>query len=92
MKNNTTLLTQVREALAKDETLTSCLDNIYFLVNDGAVIIAGSVTQNSVRTLIKKIVAAVPGVNLLIDDLRVEPFPPRVSVQIDWAKGNMALV
>jgi osmotically-inducible protein OsmY len=93
MKKNINLLTLVQDALAKDSKLRSCIDNIYILVNDGAVIMAGSVAQESVKALAKKIVSSVPGVNLLIDDLKVEPArAQRVGVQIDWAKCSMALV
>ncbi|HEY0745038.1 MAG TPA: BON domain-containing protein [Chryseosolibacter sp.] len=83
----------VKKALAKDSSLRACLDNIYILVNDGVVIMAGSVTQESLKTLAQKIVSSVPGVNIVIDDLKVEPSQPhRVGVQIDWAKGRMALL
>lgn len=93
MKNNANLLTLVQEALARDSKLKSCLDNIYIFVNDGAVIISGSVPQDLLKVLAKNIVSSLPGVNLVIDDLRVEPARRhRVGVDIDWAKGSMALV
>lgn len=93
MTNNTGLLTLVREALARDSTLKSCLDNIYIFVNDGAVIISGSVPQDLLKVLAKNIASSVSGVNLVIDDLRVEPARRhRVGVQIDWTNGSMALV
>ena len=93
MKPNTNLLTLVQEALGKEAKLTTSLDNIYILVNDGAVIMAGSVPERSLKTLARRIVSSVPGVNLLIDDLKVEPTQPqRLAVQIDWARGSMALV
>lgn len=88
-----TLLSLVQEALATESKLENCLDNIYILVNDGAVIIAGSVTQESLRALIKGIVSSVHGVNLVINDLKIEPAAARrLRVQIDWAKESMALV
>lgn len=93
MKNNKDLLKEVQDALAKDNTLKTCLTNIYVLVNDGAVILAGSVDNMQLKKLAKKIVSAVSGVNLLIEDLRVEPLHQhRVGVQIDWASGSMALI
>lgn len=93
MTQHATLLTLVQEALARESKLKSCLDNIYVLVYDGAVIIAGSVTQGSLKELVKHIVSSVHGVNLVINDLKVEPVgTKRLGVQIDWAKGSMALV
>ena len=93
MTQHPTLLTLVQEALATESKLESCLDNIYILVYDGAVIIAGSVTQDSLKELVKRIVSSVHGVNLVINDLKVEPVgTKRLGVQIDWAKGSMALV
>lgn len=93
MENNANLLTLVQEALARDPKLRSYLDDIYIFVNDGAVIIFGSVPQDLLKALAKNIVSSVPGVNLVIDDLRVEPARRhRVGVQIDWANGSMALV
>ncbi len=93
MKKNKSILALVQEALANNPRLKACLDNIYIMVNDGAVILAGSVTHDSLKILAKGIVSSVPGVRLLIDDLRVEPVPQhRVGVQIDWAKGRMVLV
>lgn len=93
MENNANLLTLVQEALARDPKLKSCLDDIYIFVNDGVVIIFGSVRQDLLKALAKNIVSSVPGVNLVIDDLRVEPARRHgVGVQIDWANGSMALV
>lgn len=92
MKPNTNLLTLVQEALGKESKLTTSLDNIYILINDGAVIMAGSVPERSLKTVARRTVSSVPGVNLLIDDLKVEPaYPQRVGVAIDWAKGSMTL-
>jgi osmotically-inducible protein OsmY len=93
MKKNKNLLIRVQEALAKETSLKTCLNNIYIFVNDSGVIVAGSVKQEFLKTLIQKIISAVPGVNFVIDDLQVEPaISHRVGVQIDWAKGSMALV
>lgn len=93
MTNNTSLLTLVREALAQDLTLKSCLDNIYIFVNEGAVTMSGSVPQELLKIVAKNIAASVPGVDLVIDDLRVEPARRhRIGVQIDWTNGSMALV
>ena len=92
MENNTTLLKKVQEALAKEERLKNCLADIYILVNDGAVILAGAVRSHSLRQIARKIVSEVPGVSLFIDDLKVEAHKQhRVAVQIDWAKGSMAV-
>jgi osmotically-inducible protein OsmY len=92
MKDNRDLLTAVQNALANDATLKNFLTDIYVLVNDGAVILAGSVSNGELKKRTKKLVSEIPGVNLLIDDLKTEPIHPhRVGVQIDWASGNMAL-
>jgi osmotically-inducible protein OsmY len=92
MTNNKDLLTEVQEALRKNAAFKNCLSNIYVLVNDGAVIVAGSVENKQLKSLARKIISAVPGVNLLIEDLKIERTPlQRVGVQIDWASGRMAL-
>lgn len=92
MKNNSVLLKEVQEALAKDPSFKNCLESIYVLVNDGALILAGSVEKPQLKKLAKKIVSAVTGVNLLIEDLKVETVQSnRVGVQIDWAKGSISL-
>lgn len=91
MKTDNNLLATVQEALRKDPRLINCLDDIYILVNDGAVIVAGSVTHQSLKEKVGKIVAGVPGVTLLIDDLKIMPVrQQRLSVQIDWANGSLA--
>lgn len=92
METNPNLLKQVQEALGNEPKLKQCLADIYILVNDGAVILAGSVRSDQLRRLARKVVSEVPGVNLFIEDLKVETHKQhRVAVQIDWAKGNMAL-
>jgi len=92
MESNTNLLKRVQEELAKESRLKNCLADIYILVNDSAVILAGSVRSESLKKLARKIVSEIPGVNLLIEDLKVETHKQqRVGVQIDWAKGSMAL-
>lgn len=92
MKNNKDLLNEVQEALRKDAAFNNCLSNIYVLVNDGAVIVAGTVESKQLKSLARKVISAVPGVNLLIEDLKIEKTPQhRVGVQIDWASGRMAL-
>jgi osmotically-inducible protein OsmY len=92
MKNNKDLLNEVQEALAKNTAFKNCLSNIYVLVNDGAVIIAGAVENNQLKNTARKIVSTIPGVKLLIEDLKIEPVPQhRIGVQIDWASGRMAL-
>ncbi|MEO5603845.1 MAG: BON domain-containing protein [Cyclobacteriaceae bacterium] len=92
MKNNKDLLKDVQDALAKDVSFKNCLASIYVLINDGAVILAGSVDTAQLKNVVRKIVSAVPGVNLLIEDLKVESIPShRLGVQIDWASGRMAL-
>lgn len=93
MKDNKNLLNDVQQALAKNTAFKSCLSSIYVLINDGAVIIAGVVESHQLKQLAKTIVGAVPGVNLLIDDLKIEATPQhRVGVQIDWAGGRMSLI
>lgn len=89
-KNN--LLMRIQEALAKEMRLGTSLHNLYILVNDGAVILAGSVPLQSLKVLARNIVSSVAGVELLIDDVKVAPIQShRVGVQIDWAKGSMTL-
>jgi len=92
MKTNQHLLEKIQDALAVEKKLTGCLANTYILANDGAVIIAGSVASSETKTLAHQIVLATPGVNLLIDDLKVESsHSDRMGVRIDWANGRMAL-
>lgn len=92
MKNNKVLLKEVQDAFAKDPSFKNCIESIYVLVNDGAVILAGSVENTQLKKLAAKVVSAVSGVNLLIEDLKVGTVQPhRVGVQIDWASGRMAL-
>ena len=45
------------------------LADIYILVNDCAVIVAGSVRSESLKKLARKVVSEVPGVNVFIEDL-----------------------
>ena len=93
MTTNENLLERVQEALSNDSKLKSCIDNIYILVHDGAVIVAGSVTDEYLKARANNIASAVPGVNLLIEDLKVEPVHHhRRGIQIDWNKGHIALV
>lgn len=92
MDSNNNLLKEVQEALSNESKLKNCLADIYILVNDGAVILAGSVRSDSLRRLARKVVSEIPGVNLFIEDLKVETHKQhRVGVQIDWAKGSIAL-
>lgn len=92
METNTNLLKSVQEALAGESKLRNCLEDIYILVNDGAVILAGSVRSDSLRRLVRRIVSEIPGVNFFIEDLKVEAHKRgRLDVQIDWAKGNFAV-
>ncbi len=93
MENLKNLLMRVREALAKDPKLSTCLDNIYMLENDGALIISGSVPHASLKTLIKDLASSVAGIKMVMDDIKVEPgHQHRVGVQIDWASESMVLV
>lgn len=92
MKTNRDLLKEVQEALAHHPSFKTCIANIYILVNEGAVILAGSVDNIQLKDLARKIVNEISDVNLLIDDLKVEPIRQhRIGVQIDWACGSMAL-
>lgn len=92
MKDNKNLLNDVKQALAKNTAFRNCLSRIDVLANDGAVIIAGAVESAQLKQLAQKIINSVPGVRLLIDNLKIEVTPQhRVSVQIDWTDGTMAL-
>jgi osmotically-inducible protein OsmY len=92
MKDNKNLLNDVKQALAGNTAFRNCLSKIDVLAKDGAVIIAGVVESTQLKQLAKKIIDSVPGVSLLIDDLKIEATPQhRVSVQIDWVDGTMAL-
>jgi len=75
MKPYANFLALLQNALSKKSKLITSLDNIHILVNDGAVIMPGS-AERSLKTLARRIVSSVPGVNLLIDDPKVEPAPP----------------
>jgi osmotically-inducible protein OsmY len=91
MKTYNDLLERVQNALNNDPHLRNSLSSTYVFVNDGTVILSGSVKNLALKKLAQKIVAEVPGVNKLIEDLHVEPTHDRVDVQIDWTKGKMAL-
>jgi osmotically-inducible protein OsmY len=92
MKDNKDLLKDVQQALAGNFELRNFLSNVRVLVNDGAVTIAGGVESNQLKQVAKKIINSVPGVNALIDRMRIEPVSRhRVDVEIDWTKGKMAL-
>ena len=92
MKNNNDLFNSLQRELTKNVTLRSYLSNVSVLVNDGAVVLAGAVESYHLKNLVENIVNAVPGVNLLIDNLKIETIPQhRVGVQFDWAGGRMVL-
>ena len=92
MKNDKDLLNSLQRELTKNTTLKSYLQNVSVLVNDGAVVLAGVVESYYLKNLVKNIVHAVPGVNLLIDNLKIETIPQhRVGVQFDWVGGRMVL-
>ncbi|HEY9005761.1 MAG TPA: BON domain-containing protein [Ohtaekwangia sp.] len=92
MKNNKELLWDVQEALTQNPLLKENLSDLYVLVNDGAVIIAGNVGNPNLRQLAEQIVRNIPDVKFLINDIKVGvPDRQRVAVQIDWANGKMAL-
>jgi osmotically-inducible protein OsmY len=93
MKSNYELLSQVREALAKNEKINKTISNLYILVNDGTVILSGSAADYSIKKTAEKIVSAIPGVARVIEDLSFEPANSnRVSVQLDWAQGKMSVL
>jgi osmotically-inducible protein OsmY len=92
MEDNKDLLKDVQQALARNSELRNFVSDMSVLVKDGEVIIAGAVESNQLKQLVKKIINGVPGVNALIDRLRIEALPRhRVDVEMDWAMGKMAL-
>jgi osmotically-inducible protein OsmY len=88
MKHNANLLDKVKNALSEDPRLREDVDNIYILVNDGAVILAGSVKNTTSKEQAIKTVSGIPGVNLLIEDLTVEPQRNSGGILIDFGKKN----
>lgn len=92
MKNNQDLLAKIKQALADVPALAQCLSRISISVSDGAVILSGTINNAALKTLATEIVSAIPGVNYLIDEFRVEKDDRhRVAVQIDWTNGKIAL-
>lgn len=93
MKSNKTLLRQVQQAICRNKRLKNCLENIYVMINEGAVIISGSVPSADLKKVALEAVRNIPGASIVIDDLRIEP-PGRhsVSVQIGWAKRKLGTV
>ncbi|HEY5749840.1 MAG TPA: BON domain-containing protein [Chryseolinea sp.] len=92
MKNNRDLLVKIKQALADVPALAECLSHISVSVNDGAVVLSGTIDSAALKTLATEIVSAIPGVDYLIEEFRVEKGDRhRVAVQIDWAKGKIAL-
>lgn len=93
MKNNKDLLLKIQETLSKETSLEKDLPGLYVLVNDGAVILGGSVENGQSRKLARQLVRSVSGVEQLIDDLKIQPAQrERIGVQIDWVSGHVALV
>ncbi|MGC1241457.1 MAG: BON domain-containing protein [Chryseosolibacter sp.] len=80
------LLKEARDALAKESELKSCVADIYILVNDGTVILAGSVKSDSLKNLAIRLISEIPGVNLLIEDLKVEAKKSDTGIQIDFGR------
>lgn len=92
MNTDRELLKQIQEALEKDPRFSNCLENIYVLINNSNVILAGSVDDPSLKKQAEKTVSCISGIGLVIEDLRIEPKATRrVGVQIDWAKNTMAI-
>jgi osmotically-inducible protein OsmY len=92
MKDHKDLLKDVQNALANGSPFAESFARIYVLVKEGAVILAGSVDNTLLKNLALKFVNAVPGVSIVIDDLKIDPSPRhRLGVQIDWTNGQMML-
>ena len=62
---------------------------------DFASLMKVNVEESNNNALVKgaeKIASGISGVNRFIEDLRGKPTPGnRIDVQIDWAKGRMAI-
>lgn len=92
MKNDKDLGRQVQKALSKDVALKSNINHIKIFVNDGTVVLSGTVSDYPTKSAIKKVVAETTGVIRVSDDLRVEsPNPDRVGVFFDWTNGSMVI-
>lgn len=92
MKTNKNLLAEIKQALANVPALAHCLPGINISVNDGAVALSGTIDSAELKTLATEIVAAIPGVDYLIEEFRVDKGDRRrVAVQIDWMNGKIAL-
>jgi osmotically-inducible protein OsmY len=86
MKTNKELMAEIQHALAKEEKLRECLANIYVLVSDGAVILAGSVNSKTLKEVTRAIVGSIPEVNLVMNDLKIEPSRSQpLGVSFGWA-------
>lgn len=88
MKHNANLLEKVKDALSEDPRLRDDVANIYILVNDGAVILAGSVKNIALKQLAIRTVSGIHGVNLVIEDLTVEPQRNSGGILIDFGKKD----
>lgn len=88
MKHSDNLLMEVKDALSDDPRLRDDVPNIYILVNDGAVVLAGSVKNCALKELVMKTVSGIRGVDLVIEDLRVEPQRNSRSILIDFGKKD----
>lgn len=92
MKNNANLLAEIKQALANDPALAPCLSSINIAVNDGAVVLSGTIDSTELKTRATEIVSAIPGVDYLIEEFHIDKGDQhRVDVQLDWAKGKITL-
>jgi osmotically-inducible protein OsmY len=88
MKHNADLLKKIKDALSEDPRLKDDVANVYILVNDGAVILAGSVKTIALKEQAIKTVSGIRGITLLIEDVIVEPQRNNGGILIDFGKKN----
>lgn len=92
MKNNANLLAKIKQALANDPTLAPGLPGINIAVNDGTVVLSGTIDSTELKTRATEIVSAIPGVDYLIEEFRIDKGDQhRVDVTLDWENGKMTL-
>lgn len=92
MKTNADLLAEIKEALVNVPALAQCLPGINISVNDGTVVLSGTIDSTELKMRATEIVSAIAGVDYLIEEFRIDNGGQhRVAVQLDWPNGKITL-
>ena len=91
MERDKQLLAKAQDLLAREPDLQSFLNFVTLDVNSGKVTINGWVPNIFVKNRILEVVAAITGVRVVVENLKVEHFHQRVDVAFDWGAGRMAI-